>query len=127
MYQVITQYTDNSFLLTVKLDHIVWKLDVYQVMLGMSDKTIEQFADHTMCRLGKWYYEGEGSTNFSKFNAFRSLETPHAAVHQNGLSALDAQQKGDLGDSLGYLTKMEDASREVLRLLTDLEREVARA
>ncbi|RRJ82737.1 methyl-accepting chemotaxis protein [Aestuariirhabdus litorea] len=127
MYRVITQHTDTSFLLTVKLDHIVWKLEVYQVMLGMSNKSIDQFADHTLCRLGKWYYEGEGSTKFRHLNAFRALEKPHAAVHQNGLSALDAHQTGTGQDCIGYLSKMEQASRDVLRLLTDLEREVERA
>jgi hypothetical protein len=63
MYLVITHSTADAFLQTVKTDHVVWKLEVYKVMLGMSDKGPEDFADHTLCRLGKWFYQGEGAEN----------------------------------------------------------------
>ena len=60
MYSVISNSTADSFIQTVKMDHVVWKLEVYQVMLCMSNKSFKDFADHTMCRLGQWYYQGEG-------------------------------------------------------------------
>jgi len=46
---------DEGFIQTVKMDHIVWKLEVCKLVLGMSKKTIDVFADHAMCGLGKWY------------------------------------------------------------------------
>ena len=127
MYQVITNSTADAFIQTVKMDHVVWKLDVYQVMLGMSDKSIADFADHTMCRLGKWYYEGEGSEKYSQKNAFKQIEKPHAQVHTNGLHALKAYNEGNLEQVRKSLSLMEDASFEVINLLTSLSHEIEKS
>ena len=120
MYSVITNSTADSFIQTVKMDHVVWKLEIYQVMLGMSNKSAEDFADHTMCRLGKWYYQGEGSTKYSEFDAFKKIESPHADVHKNGLSALLAHEAGNSEEAVKKLTLMENASFKVVDLLSSL-------
>ncbi len=124
MSAVITQSTDNAFIQTVKMDHVVWKLDVYKVMLGQSDKPIDEFADHTMCRLGKWYYEGEGANKYSAKNAFRNLEKPHMYVHTNGIDALQAVADGNKSEVVTCLADMEDASMKVVDLLTALSAEI---
>ncbi len=124
MSVVITQSTDNAFIQTVKMDHVVWKLDVYKVMLGQSDKLIDEFADHTMCRLGKWYYEGEGAEKYTAKHAFRGLEKPHMYVHTNGIDALQAAADGNNSEVIKCLTAMEDASSEVIDLLTALSSEI---
>ncbi|MCK4742564.1 MAG: CZB domain-containing protein [Sulfuriflexus sp.] len=124
MSSVITQSTDNAFIQTVKMDHVVWKLDVYKVMLGQSDKPIADFSDHTMCRLGKWYYEGEGSTKYPNKNAFRRLEKPHMYVHTNGIDSLQAAADGNNGEVIRCLAAMEDASIEVVDLLSALSAEI---
>jgi len=124
MYNVITESTDSAFIQTVQMDHIVWKLDVYKVILGLSNKATSEFADHTMCRLGKWYYQGEGSTKYSTLSQFKKLETPHTAVHQNGIAALKAISNGDNKEAINCLEKMEHASRLVLDLLTSLSSEM---
>ncbi len=124
MYQVITHSTADSFIQTVKMDHVVWKLDVYQVMLGMSDKCIEDFADHTMCRLGKWYYEGEGAEKYSSSMSFKQIDKPHAQVHSNGLNALKAHFDQDYEQVRKSLSLMEDASFEVVNLLSSLSAEI---
>ncbi|WP_299006123.1 methyl-accepting chemotaxis protein [uncultured Shewanella sp.] len=120
MYAVISNTTAKSFIQTVKMDHIVWKLEVYKVMLGMSNKTMSDFADHTMCRLGKWYYQGEGAEKYSSLPYFRALEKPHVALHQNGISALDALEQGDEAKAVQYLDLMEKASAEILSHLSAL-------
>lgn len=125
MYSVITNSTADSFIQTVKMDHVVWKLDVYQVMLGMSDKSVDDFADHTMCRLGKWYYQGEGSTKYSGFDAFKKIESPHADVHTNGLAALVAYAKGNNEEAVKKLALMENASFKVVDLLSSLSSQIS--
>jgi soluble cytochrome b562 len=124
MFEVITCSSDDSFIQTVKMDHIVWKLDVYKVMLGMSNKTIDDFSDHTMCRLGQWYYQGEGAEKYGSSSNFRALETPHAGVHQNGISALDAINQGNQQEAVSYIERMEQSSGDVLRILTALSSEM---
>lgn len=124
MSSVITLSTDNAFIQTVKMDHVVWKLDVYKVMFGQSDKPIAEFADHTMCRLGKWYYEGEGSNKYSGKNAFRGLEKPHMYVHTNGIDALQAAIDGNDEEAVKCLSAMEDASGDVVDSLSALSAEI---
>ncbi|MBU2894327.1 CZB domain-containing protein [Colwellia sp. D2M02] len=125
MYSVITNSTADSFIQTVKMDHVVWKLEVYQVMLGMSDKSIDDFADHTMCRLGKWYYEGEGSVKYSGFDAYKKIEVPHEEVHKNGLAALIAHQEGNSDEAVKRLTLMENSSFKVVDLLSSLSHQIS--
>jgi predicted nucleic acid-binding Zn-ribbon protein/uncharacterized protein YukE len=125
MYSVITNSTADSFIQTVKMDHVVWKLDVYQVMLGLSDKSPEEFADHTMCRLGKWYYQGEGKAQYSNFDAFKKIEAPHAEVHSNGLAALLAHAKGNKEEAVRRLGLMENASFKVVDLLSSLSEQIS--
>ena len=124
MYHVVTASSAEAFFQTVKMDHIVWKMDVYKVVMGQSHKTMPDFADHTMCRLGKWYYQGEGSQQYSHTGNFRALESPHVAVHQNGLSALDAFDQGDTTEAMLHLDRMEKASAEVLERLSSLATEM---
>lgn len=126
MYGVITNSTADAFIQTVKMDHVVWKLEVYQVMLGLSDKVIEDFADHTMCRLGKWYYHGEGADKYASMNAFKQIDSPHADVHQYGLDALKAFNAGDNESVVQNLTKMENASFKVIDLLSSLSNEITK-
>lgn len=120
MYEVITNSTMDSFIQTVKMDHIVWKLNVYQVIHGLSDQTAEDFADHTQCRLGQWYYEGEGAERYSQKPSFRAIERPHTEVHAHGISAIKACKAGDSEKALAELSKMEKASASVINLLSEL-------
>jgi len=125
MYTVITNSSADAFIQTVKMDHVVWKLEVYQVMLGMSNKSSEDFADHKMCRLGKWYYQGEGNTKYSGFDAFKKIETPHSEVHKNGLLALAAHAEGNSKEAVQKLTLMEKASFKVVDLLSSLSNQIS--
>ncbi len=125
MYDVIQGAAVTSFLQTVKLDHVVWKVDVYRRYWGLSDKAIDNFADHTKCRLGCWYYHGEGHKNFARFPSFKKMETPHLGVHKNGIEALRAHERGDVDAAIRHLGEMERSSEQVVELLTHLEQEIA--
>lgn len=125
MYSVISNSTADAFIQTVKMDHVVWKLEVYQVMLGVSDKSIDSFADHQECRLGKWYCHGEGAEKYANYSAFKQLDAPHAQVHSYGLSALKAMQAGNMAQTVQDLSVMESASIDVINLLTALSHEIA--
>lgn len=120
METVINQSALKSFVEVVKVDHLMWKLEVYKVFMGVSDKMPNDFADHTMCRLGQWYYQGEGHQNFSRLNGFAGVEKPHKAVHQSGLSALTKFKAGKSAEALKDLSAMETASMEVLQALSNL-------
>ncbi|MBL4679614.1 MAG: CZB domain-containing protein [Pseudomonadales bacterium] len=125
MYSVINYSAAESFLQTVKMDHVVWKMDIYKSLMGLADKSAADFADHRGCRLGKWFYEGEGAKTYSKNKNYIALEKPHADVHSMGISALEWMEKGDSGKVIEMLTGMERASEEVVAKLVGIAESVA--
>jgi len=119
MKDTISDASLRTFIQTVKLDHIVWKGDVYAVASGVSNKSVDDFADHTMCRLGKWY-QSVGSENFGNIAAFKKLDEPHRAVHRNGVEALVLMLSGEKELAVKHLLAMEDASQMVMKYLDEL-------
>ena len=111
--------TNRSFIQTVKLDHVVWKGEVYEVALGRSQKTIESFLDHKQCRLGQWY-ASEQSRQHQRSPSFKALDKPHLDLHQHGINALKQLQSGDIKQGLLSFEKMEHASVQVMKVLDDL-------
>lgn len=120
MEGVISASALRSFVELAKTDHLVYKFNIYQVMMGVSNKKVEDFADHTGCRLGKWYYEGEGHSCFSQLPGYRELEEPHRAVHRHALEALVQHADGNIDQALIELSEMERASLEVLACLENM-------
>ncbi len=116
MTRVISTSSTEAFIETVKLDHLMYKVDVYQRIFGMTHKPIEDFTSHHHCRLGKWYYEGKGR-ELGHLDVFRQLEPPHEMVHSAGIRALQAKDEGRHEDCIEALHQMELSSIEVLRLL----------
>jgi len=119
MKNTISDSSVRTFIQTVKLDHIVWKIDVYGVILGINHKPIEDFADHTSCRFGRWY-STIGKERYGNTSEFRSIDRPHADVHRSGVEAMKQMQQGDKAACLEYLHKMEKSSEEVVELLDRL-------
>ncbi|NBC33941.1 MAG: chemotaxis protein [Alphaproteobacteria bacterium] len=102
-----------------KSDHALWKKKLAGMLVGMSDLTAAELANHHDCRLGKWY-DAVDDACLKAQPAFRSLETPHEAVHRHGKTAAELFARGDRVGALEAYTKMETASAEVLALLDRL-------
>jgi len=77
-------------------------------------------SSHTACRLGQWYYHGEGKALFSRLPGYRELEAPHAAVHQFGVDAVNRFCQGDMAGALDAVMQMERRSAEVLQFLENM-------
>jgi len=119
MKSTISSSSHRSFIQTVKLDHIVWKSDVYAVIHNLSHKNVSEFSDHRMCRLGKWY-QASGRQKYAENTAFRSLDKPHAEVHSKGVEAMKLYAQGDKDRAVECLLKMEEASQQVMDCLDQL-------
>lgn len=107
----------RSFTEVAKIDHLVYKFEVYKVLMSVSQKTASDFAAHTHCRLGKWYYEGEGRQHYSKLPGYADMEKPHQHFHNAGLAALTAFTDGNMELCFEHVGKMEAESHEVLACL----------
>ncbi|MDD5328636.1 MAG: CZB domain-containing protein [Sulfuricella sp.] len=120
MKGAITASALRSFVKTAKVDHLVFKFEIYKVFMGLSARTPADFAGHTSCRLGKWYYDGDGRECFSQLAGYREIEPPHKAVHQHGVNAITHFHAGHLDDGMAEIRRMEDASFKVLEELERL-------
>ncbi len=109
----------RCFVELAKVDHLAFKMDIYQVTMGISAKTSEDFPDHHNCRLGKWYYSGEGFECFSKLPGYKDAESPHAHFHAAGKAAVDRYHAHDFNGAVEALTRME---KESLDIMTQLDR-----
>ncbi|WP_420807250.1 CZB domain-containing protein [Alteromonas facilis] len=124
MAEVISKASLSTFIQTVKLDHLVWKVEIYRTIRNENDKDEKDFADHHQCRLGKWYYQGEGQTQYKGFPEFHNLEQPHAKVHESGIAALKAFKEDNGELAVNKLAEMEAASVQVFECLNALEAKV---
>jgi len=99
------------------LEELEIKLTVYQILAGLTDKTAESLPDETQCRLGQWYYEGDGSTRYAGQLNFRAIEEPHRLVHVYAKSAVLAHNEGRPDDALKALELMEANNLDVMARL----------
>ena len=114
MEGVISSSALRGFISGVKVDHMVFKMDIYRVFMGLDNKlTSADLSDHHSCRLGKWYYEGEGVGCYSKLDGYQQVDRPHAEVHEAGKNALRALEDGNYEKGVQYLKEMEKASESV--------------
>ncbi|WP_422382819.1 CZB domain-containing protein [Marinicellulosiphila megalodicopiae] len=105
------------------MDHIVWKNTIYQKFTSRNYEKIENIANHHQCRLGKWFYEGEGRA-FEHLKSYSQLEGYHKNVHDNGVQALELIKNDELTQSLEKLKLMESASEKVMSVLSQLSHEI---
>lgn len=120
MGDIITESTAESFIELIKMDHILYKLNVYKVFLGVSSITSSDISDHTKCRLGKWYYEGEGKATLASNSFFNALENPHKLVHDYAKQALDSHAADDFEGATKCLSEMEHASLNLMSILDEM-------
>jgi len=121
--ELITTFTnisfsnDRVFMSLAKLDHILWKVNTYYSALTKEEQF--KFVDHHNCRLGKWYYEGDGKENFSKCQNYSKLETPHAIVHNGTHKVFDlmVQENVDMKALIAAFEEMEHGSDNVFTTL----------
>ncbi len=118
MQDVISISAATSFLNTVKLDHAVWKNNIYKQMEERDFST--SVNTHKECRLGQWYFKGEGSNRFSHLPSFKCIDEPHSLVHSSGSEALKAGLGGDYKEMLKCIDMMESASESVVDNLDSL-------
>jgi len=108
---------ERVFISLAKLDHILWKVNTYYSAITKEEQF--KFVDHHSCRLGKWYYEGEGKEHFSNSLYYKDLEIPHATVH-NGTKKVfelikDSNSRANL--LIDAFKEMEEGSDKIFEIL----------
>jgi methyl-accepting chemotaxis protein len=118
--------TDSVFMSLAKLDHVLWKVNTY-LSVNMNEPAFD-FVDHHNCRLGKWYYEGDGKNFFSHSTHYHGIEHPHSAVHQGtkGVFELLGAGRRNYTALLQAFHVMEESSQKVFQLLDRVEDDAKR-
>lgn len=113
----IEKNSNRVFVTLAKLDHVIWKINTYLSIL--KKEPVFKFVDHHNCRLGKWYYEGDGSQNFSGVKSYGDLELPHSIVHNGTRDILEALERGEynLDEFIKSIEVMEHGSDGVFEFL----------
>ena len=116
----VYETNDLVFMSLAKLDHILWKVNTYLSVL--KEEKVFEFVDFHNCRLGKWYYEGEGKKNFASLKSYQSLEKPHSIVHEETkkIFSLIDQNNLESEDLLKAINEMEKGSEAVFNKLDNI-------
>lgn len=125
-FSEINLMTDSVFMSLAKTDHLLWKINTY---LSINNREpVFDFVDHHNCRLGKWYYEGEGKEFFSHSNHYQALEKPHSIVHNgtNEIFELIQQENIDCNKIMQAVQLMEDSSQNVFDSLSEIAQDAKR-
>lgn len=102
------------------LEELEIKLQVYQVLSGQLDLTPEALPDETECRLGRWYYEGDGQKLYGQERGFKELEGPHREVHRQARLAVQYYREGNNEGAFAALKAMEANNLTVMQRLEKL-------
>ncbi|MEW5728954.1 MAG: methyl-accepting chemotaxis protein [Pseudomonadota bacterium] len=117
--ELAKQDIPDAVLFLAKSDHMLWKKRLAQMLVGKAGLSESEVTDHRSCRLGKWYY-GDASRCYHDNPAFKSLEAPHAAVHEAAREIVRLFNGGDRIAAMEEYKKLEAASKEVVGGLTTL-------
>lgn len=100
------------------IEELTLKLEVYKVFLGISKIRPDDLPDEKHCRLGQWYYDGEGRERFAGLPGYAELETPHREVHAHARQAVALYYAGQREAALVELLAMESANLTVMGGMT---------
>ena len=105
-------------------DHTKFMETIYDTIEGRDRKKAADLADHHTCRLGHWY-DSVSDDRLRNCPSFSALAGPHHRVHVFGKKALAAISHQDMEAAETAAREARKASYEVVRLLENLDRELA--
>lgn len=118
-YQV--NYLTNDIIDLAKTDHLLWRWRIENMLAGKVQLDANTVKDHTVCRLGKWYF-GDGQKQFGNNPVFQSLDAIHADFHQTCSTAIHLFKQGDTRQAKDTYVQIHKLSEKVLNLLDKLKK-----
>ena len=105
----------TAFVILAKIDHMIFKGRAYESIYLRATQGV--FNNHHDCRLGHWYENGFGKTNFSHLPSYKKLSKPHERVHANVLKAIEVLENKTLTREKQFLlerfVEVEKGSKEL--------------
>ncbi|WP_017756248.1 methyl-accepting chemotaxis protein [Calidifontibacillus oryziterrae] len=118
-YQI--NLTTTEIIDLAKTDHMLWKWRIDNMLAGRGERLDStKVNDHTMCRLGKWYF-GAGKEAFAENATFKELDAIHAKFHNICAQAIEEYNTGNEKGARLKQTEIEQLSLQVLQMLDTLK------
>lgn len=114
----------HELLELAKGDHVIWVQRLHGMLLGRETLQPEDVHDHTMCRLGRWYYGPDGQ-KLTANPVFRAVEEPHRRLHETAAKAVEAWNGGRPNEAHALVQEVVTLSQEILPRLTELQQVVS--
>jgi len=116
-----TNQLTAAILEKVELDHIMFKLHIYQ-MVHLKDFSEPNVTDHTTCNLGLWYYNEQTQEEYTNNVIFKELEQSHVKIHEAGQDVILKAAEGDVEGSIEAMAEMETHSVVLLLNINKLKK-----
>ena len=128
MIKQINISRDDLFGSLIKVDHYLYMQRAYIAVEkeGKVEEAEQVQVSHHNCRLGKWYYEGDGKASYSQLPAYKKLEKWHAQVHSCVHKAIEYSTKDWLHNedfltsTINYMEKAEEGSGQVVKFISEM-------
>jgi methyl-accepting chemotaxis protein len=107
------------FMVLSKLDHLLFKANGYKTVF--TGEVTGHFASDNECRLGKWYFEGNGKDKFGKCSSYSKMSVPHKEVHDNIKKAVECVKAGTCTqESQNVMTYFDAAEKASVKVVENL-------
>lgn len=98
-----------------KIDHLFWMHRLRRMIDGKENIKSEEFTDHTLCRLGKWYYNAKITMFSEEFRKFhKELEAPHIELHSIAANLIRSYNNGGTQESLQLYEQLVPISKAIV-------------
>ncbi len=104
-----------------KIDHVLFKKQVIDTLMGAQSWSAGEVPDHHHCRLGKWYYSVTDE-RVRRNPVYARLEEPHARMHAAAKKVLECHARHDWDGAMRVVEEMDAISFDVLSMLDELSR-----
>lgn len=100
-------------------DHLNWRWDIYNVLMGYKQMQVAEVGSHKDCRLGQWL-QTEALTVPEFKRHIKRIEAPHAALHRSAQEAVKYFKNGQTDLAEAELHKIDAYSKDVVSELSDM-------
>jgi len=110
---------DASLVQMAKIDHILFKTRVVDIVAGRVEGRANDLPDHHSCRLGRWY-DSLQAASIRSHPTYTGLAGPHETVHRIAHEILELHDAGHGAEAHARLIDLETASKAVIAGLNAL-------
>jgi len=104
---------------SAKVDHILFRKDIIDTVMGYRDMGQASVPDHHMCRFGQWY-DRQTDPGLTGHPGWRAIEEPHRRGHASAKAVLDSHRMGESEQTYALLHDLQQSSREVIAALENI-------